>query len=45
MEQGHVDFSVLEVAVLDEADRMLDMGFLPADAPDRAKRCRRSARR
>ena len=30
MEQRHVDFSALRVLVLDEADRMLDMGFLPA---------------
>ena len=29
MERGHVDFSKLEVLVLDEADRMLDMGFAP----------------
>ena len=30
MEQGHVDFSRLEMLVLDEADRMLDMGFVNA---------------
>ncbi len=28
MEQGHVRFDALEVLVLDEADRMLDMGFI-----------------
>jgi len=28
MEQGKVDFSRLEMLVLDEADRMLDMGFI-----------------
>jgi ATP-dependent RNA helicase RhlE len=28
MEQGHVPLSGLEVLVLDEADRMLDMGFI-----------------
>ena len=30
MEQGHVDLSNVEIFVLDEADRMLDMGFMPA---------------
>src|SRR5947209_11217731 len=29
MERGHVNFTPLEVLVLDEADRMLDMGFAP----------------
>lgn len=30
MEQGHVDLRHIKIFVLDEADRMLDMGFLPA---------------
>jgi ATP-dependent RNA helicase RhlE len=28
IEQGHIDFRSLEILVLDEADRMLDMGFI-----------------
>jgi ATP-dependent RNA helicase RhlE len=30
MEQGHLHLSAVELFVLDEADRMLDMGFIPA---------------
>jgi superfamily II DNA/RNA helicase len=30
MESGRVDFSRLEILILDEADRMLDMGFINA---------------
>ena len=30
LEQGHLNLGSIEVFVLDEADRMLDMGFLPA---------------
>ncbi len=30
MDQGHVNLSQVEMFVLDEADRMMDMGFMPA---------------
>lgn len=30
MEQGHIDLSSIDIFVLDEADRMFDMGFQPA---------------
>jgi ATP-dependent RNA helicase RhlE len=29
MQQGHISLAKIEIFVLDEADRMLDMGFLP----------------
>lgn len=30
MEQGHIRLDAVELFILDEADRMLDMGFIPA---------------
>jgi hypothetical protein len=34
MDQGHIQLRQLEVFVLDEADRMLDMGFLVGSEKD-----------
>ena len=55
LERGELSFKELEVVVLDEADRLLDMGFLPdirrmleACPKERGRRCcfpRRSRRR
>ena len=41
--QGVVDFSALQIAVLDEADRMLDMGFI-RDIRKSSRFCRRGGR-
>jgi ATP-dependent RNA helicase RhlE len=43
LERGNVDLSNVEVLVLDEADRMLDMGFKP-QIDQILRRCRRTGR-
>ena len=43
LERGNVDLSNIEVLVLDEADRMLDMGFKP-QIDQILRRCRRTGR-
>ncbi|HEX6912102.1 MAG TPA: DEAD/DEAH box helicase [Longimicrobium sp.] len=43
LERGNVDLSNVEVLILDEADRMLDMGFKP-QIDQILRRCRRTGR-
>ncbi|MBB4636291.1 DEAD/DEAH box helicase [Longimicrobium terrae] len=43
LERGNVDLSNIEVLILDEADRMLDMGFKP-QIDNILRRCKRTGR-
>jgi ATP-dependent RNA helicase RhlE len=43
LERGNIDLSGVEVLILDEADRMLDMGFKP-QIDQILRRCRRTGR-
>lgn len=43
LERGNIDLSNVEVLILDEADRMLDMGFKP-QIDQILRRCRRTGR-